>query len=198
MPENPWLQIPTLTGERALLRGYQDQDLDALMEIVTDPDVNRLTGSVHSTAGAASATADREQLQQWYSTRAEQSGRLDLMIVDRDGPGGPDSPCVGEVVLNQWDEENESCNIRILIGPAGRDRGLGSESMRLMVDHAFTHLPLHRIALGVFTFNPRAQRVYEKAGFVVEGRERDALRFDAGWVDQVMMSLLRPEWQAAR
>ncbi|SED91953.1 GNAT family N-acetyltransferase [Ruania alba] len=195
MPEDPWLQVPTLAGDRAVLRGYRDQDLDALVEILTDPDVNRLTGSVHSTAEANTATADRAEVHQWYSTRAEQSGRLDLMIAEAATPEGA---CVGEVVLNDWDEQNSSCNIRILIGPAGRDRGLGSEAMRLMVDHAFTHLPLHRISLGVFTFNPRAQRVYEKAGFVVEGRERDALRFDDGWVDQVMMSLLRPEWKAAR
>jgi len=36
----------------------------------------------------------------------------------------------------------------------------------------------------------RAQRAYEKAGFVVEGRRRDALLWDGEWVDAVVMGCL--------
>jgi len=42
----------------------------------------------------------------------------------------------------------------------------------------------------VYAFNPRAQRAYEKAGFVVEGRRREALRWDGEWVDAIVMSVL--------
>jgi RimJ/RimL family protein N-acetyltransferase len=50
----------------------------------------------------------------------------------------------------------------------------------------------------VTAFNPRAQRTYEEAGFVVEGVQRDALKWDAERVDDVMMAILRPEWEALR
>ena len=76
------------------------------------------------------------------------------------------------------------------IGPKGRDRGLGSEATGLIVRYGLTALGLHRIELTVYAFNPRAQRVYEKAGFLVEGTARDALRFDGAWVDAVYMSIL--------
>jgi RimJ/RimL family protein N-acetyltransferase len=46
----------------------------------------------------------------------------------------------------------------------------------------------------VYAFNPRAQRAYEKAGFVVEGVFRDALLWDGQWVDEVMMSVLATDW----
>ena len=46
--------------------------------------------------------------------------------------------------------------------------------------------------------DPRAQRAYEKAGFVVEGRFRDALRWDGEWFDEMMMSVLAPDWNALR
>ena len=99
-------------------------------------------------------------------------------------------------MLNEVSADDQSCNVRILVGPRGRDRGLGSEAVRLVVAHAFATTDLHRIGLEVFAFNPRAQHVYERAGFVVEGRLRDAFRFDGERIDAVVMSLLRPEWAA--
>jgi RimJ/RimL family protein N-acetyltransferase len=97
-------------------------------------------------------------------------------------------------VLNEWDEGNNACSLRILLGPDGRDRGLGTEAVRLITGYAFDRLRLHRVALEVYAFNPRARRAYEKAGFVTEGVLRDALRWDDGWVDAVVMSVLAPEW----
>ncbi|MGW0479935.1 GNAT family N-acetyltransferase [Nonomuraea sp. NPDC003214] len=49
---------------------------------------------------------------------------------------------------------------------------------------------LHRIRLTVVAENTAAIRVYEKAGFIVEGREREAFRRNATWHDMVIMGLL--------
>jgi len=51
-------------------------------------------------------------------------------------------------------------------------------------------LGLHRISLGVYDFNPRAQASYAKLGFVLEGRLRDALFWDGEWHDELIMSVL--------
>jgi RimJ/RimL family protein N-acetyltransferase len=53
---------------------------------------------------------------------------------------------------------------------------------------------LHRIALEVYAFNPRARRAYEKAGFRLEGVLRQSLRYDGEWIDAAVMSILAPEW----
>ena len=172
-----------------MLRPFEDTDLDAMAEAIADPDVSRLTGSVHTTAELGAAP-DLTVLRDWYSTRGAQDDRLDLAIIDR-----ATGECVGEVVLNEWEEENASCNFRILIGARGRDRGLGTEATRLVLAHAFEDLGLHRVSLEVYAFNPRAQRAYEKAGFVAEGVRRDALRFDGEWVDSVLMAVLDHEWR---
>lgn len=132
---------------------------------------------------------DEGRLREWYSSRNEQPDRLDLAVVDRET-----GACVGEAVLNEWEPESSSCNFRILIGPRGRDRGLGTEATRLLLAHAFETIGLHRVSLEVYAFNPRAQRAYEKVGFVPEGVRRDALRFDDEWVDSVLMSVLASEW----
>src|SRR6202042_2579830 len=101
-----------------------------------------------------------------------QPDRLDLAVVDK-----ASGECAGEGVLNGWDKGNHSCNFRTLIGPGGRDRGLGTEALRLIVGYGFEQLGLHRISLEVYAFNPRARHVYEKAGFVAEGVLREALRY---------------------
>jgi RimJ/RimL family protein N-acetyltransferase len=76
------------------------------------------------------------------------------------------------------------------------NKGLGTEAMQLLLKHGFETLNLHRIYLRVFANNPRAIRSYEKAGFVVDGRLREAHFADGVYIDDLLMSVLRPEWQA--
>jgi RimJ/RimL family protein N-acetyltransferase len=154
-PARPFADKPTLRGERTLLRPFEPADLDVMGEILADPEVLRLTGSVHSSEEAAnqSPVLD-ERSRTWYETRHEQPDRLDLAVVDLTTGG-----CVGETVLNHWEADQLSCSFRILLGPDGRDRGLGSEVTRLTVDYAFSTTELHRLELEVYAFNPRAQRI---------------------------------------
>ncbi|MET9380341.1 GNAT family protein [Streptomyces sp. NPDC002928] len=173
---------PVLTGERALLRPFTGSDADTMWEIIGDPEVIRFTFPPNS-----ELTLDR--LRSWYGTRDEQSDRLDLAVTDR-----VTGELVGEVVLYEWDPHARSCTFRTLIGPRGRGRGLGTEATRLIAGHAFEQLGLHRVQLEVYGNNPRARRVYEKAGFVVEGVRREAAFRDGEWVDEVLMAVLDREW----
>ena len=104
---------PTLTGSLVVLRPVDEGDYEALAAAMADPEVARLTGS-HGEIG-------EEKARQWYRTRKDQTDRLDLAIVDQ-----ASGVVVGEAVLNEWDPDNQSCNFRILIGPAGQGRGLGT------------------------------------------------------------------------
>ena len=177
---------PTLTGSLVRLRPFQPEDVAAMEAVLADEEARRLTGSgqVDLPPGAN---------ERWYASRNERSDRLDLAVVDL-ATGG----CVGEVVLNEWDEGNGSCNFRTVIGPAGRGRGLGTEAVRLIVGYGFEQLGLHRIGLEVYAFNPRARRVYEKVGFVAEGVLREVLRDGDRWVDATVMSILATEWATHR
>ena len=184
-----WSDKPTLRGDGLTLRPFREGDA-ALVVACFDVDAFRLTGSVHSTAEAEAAVAAGldDRTREWYATRNAQTDRLDLAIDDESGR------LVGEVVLNDVDDGNHSCGFRIAIGPHGRDRGLGTAATRLVLAHAFASLGLHRVELEYYAFNPRAGRAYEKAGFVVEGRRRDALLYDGAWVDAITMAALAPEW----
>jgi RimJ/RimL family protein N-acetyltransferase len=63
-----------------------------------------------------------------------------------------------------------------------------------MLEHAFDRLGLHRVGLSVFSYNLRAIRAYEKAGFRIEGRQREAILRDGRYWDEIQMSVLVDEW----
>jgi RimJ/RimL family protein N-acetyltransferase len=72
--------------------------------------------------------------------------------------------------------------------------GYGTDAMRVILRYAFHELNLHRVSLGVFEYNQRARRSYEKVGFSIEGRVRgDLLRQGQRW-DVFIMGILREEW----
>lgn len=182
---------PTLTGQRVLLRPFiLDADASALRAMLQDPEAIRLTGGSNGPGGLPEwDDAAEAHFRDWYETRNQQQDRLDLAVIDR-----ASDRCVGEVVLNDWSEANRSCGFRTILGPDGRGRGLGTEAVRLVIGYGFEQLGLHRISLEVYSFNPRARRVYDKVGFVAEGVMRDALRWGDEWIDATLMSILAPEW----
>lgn len=172
---------PTLPGEKVLLRPVEVADVALTLE--PDPEGDMLTGS-HPRGLTV------EQRETWYATRADFDDRLDLAVVDR-----ATGRFAGEVVLNELDADNQSCNFRIfLLYSQNRNRGLGTEATRLILAHAFETVGLHRVDLEVYAYNPRARRVYEKVGFVYEGTKRQSLLWDGAWVDAHIMSILADEW----
>lgn len=192
--ESDWLPKPVLTGEKVTLRPFTAADAEVMAQIFIDPEVLKLTGSAVSTDAIDQADPSLdERTQEWYATRAEVDERLDLAIIDR-----ASGALVGEVVLNEYDSNAASVNFRILVGPEGRGRGLGTEATRLILGYGFEMIGLHRIGLDVFAYNPRAQHVYSKVGFVFEGIKRDASVFDGEYVDEIWMSILADEWATHR
>jgi RimJ/RimL family protein N-acetyltransferase len=110
-----------------------------------------------------------------------------------------DDRLIGNLDLTIPDWSHRDGWIGIAIGErADWNHGYGSEAMRLLLRFAFAELNLFRVTLSVFGYNPRAIHVYEKLGFVEEGRQRDRLRRDGQLYDLIIMGLLRSEWQAAQ
>jgi diamine N-acetyltransferase len=103
---------------------------------------------------------------------------------------------IGNCGFHNLDWRCRSAEVGIMIGEKNYwNRGYGTDAMRLLLKHGFGTLNLNRIYLYVYQNNPRAIRTYEKAGFVHEGVRRQAAYKDGQYIDILMMSVLRSEWQ---
>lgn len=170
---------PTLVGAAVLLEPMAAEHIDGLLALHAEPD--ELIGPL--------ATLARERARRAVVVAASRADRADWAIVAQRPGDGP--RVVGEAVLFHLDEVHGSMEFRIaLIGPEVFGRGYGSETTRLVCDFAFGPLGLHRVSLHVSAANPGAIRVYEKAGFVLEGRRREVTRDAGRWVDELDMGLL--------
>jgi RimJ/RimL family protein N-acetyltransferase len=71
-----------------------------------------------------------------------------------------------------------------------RDRGVGSALLAAALDWARATGVVTRIELSVYAENARAIHLYEKFGFAIEGRRRDAVRHSGRLVDDLVMARL--------
>ena len=92
-----------------------------------------------------------------------------------------------------------SVGIDIFIGePEARDRGLGTEALRTLLQYLFETTRVNRVTICPEPSNRRAVRAYEKAGFRLDGVLRRHMKIDGRWVDIAFMSLLDDEWPSAK
>ena len=83
------------------------------------------------------------------------------------------------------------------IGIGDRDfwsKGYGTDCMKLCLRYAFLELGMQRVALGLHSYNRRALRSYEKAGFVLEGVTRQDVLKEGKRTDTLWMGILHEEW----
>ncbi|MCT1905353.1 GNAT family N-acetyltransferase [Oceanobacillus sojae] len=176
---------PVLEGEKVILRPFKEEDFPYIKECLTDYEVLKLTGSDMD----FDFEEEADIILDWYRTRHTQTDRLDLAVVDQS-----QGILVGEAVINLYDETNHSMNFRILMGPKGRNRGLGTEATLLIIDYVFKNTTLHQLTLSVLDFNPRARHVYEKVGFVRNSIDENELKFEGRWIDSINMKLTKENW----
>lgn len=173
-----------LQGQTITLRLIRPDDTERYYQAGfehEDAEVMRLTGTKHS--------ATREEIVNYVNKIVHDESRYDFLIHDANGE------IIGESVLNDIDPDTRCAGFRIaLFQSANFGRGVGTEALRLTLQFGFERLHLHRIELEVFSFNARAYRAYRKAGFVEEGRRRDAELIGGEYCDVILMGILESEY----
>jgi RimJ/RimL family protein N-acetyltransferase len=147
-----------------------------------DPEVARLTG--------CKAVFSHDEVVSFFLQCIEADDRYDFLIID------PNGRIIGESVINEIDWDLRNANFRIGIFHSEIcGKGIGSWATQMTRDFAFEQLKLHRLELDVFSFNPRAEKAYLKAGFKREGILRDALWDGEKYADDILMAILEDDWK---
>ena len=179
-----------LVGSKVRLRPIEDEDLPRFVAWLGDPEVRRHLALVLG-PGVAQEKHWREQ------TLALPALERPFAVETRVARRG--WRLVGSAGLQGFDWRNRSAELGLVIGDKSQwDRGLGTDVTEVLVRHAFATLNLHRVWLRVFADNARGRKVYERAGFVLEGRQRDGDFRDGDYQDVLVYSLLSTEWASRR
>jgi RimJ/RimL family protein N-acetyltransferase len=192
-------------GERIRFRGVERDDLPAINKWINDPEVRQGIGNY-----LPSSMVDEED---WFEEMRKHPADEHNLAIEVRIPGErvglpdvkPGEPAmegdeehwklIGSCKFFNLDQHNRSSEFGIMIGDKSYwKREYGTEAVRLMVKHGFHTLNLHRIFLRVLETNPRAIRAYEKAGFIHEGRQRQAEFRDGKYFDMLVMSMLNDEF----
>ena len=177
-------QPEAIEGSLVTLRRHRPDNLAAFRRWYADSEVARLTRYQQS-------TITPEEIDRFFYARILGPDAMAMAIHVR----GTDR-LIGTCAFSQLDGDNGSTLYHITIGEHDAwGKGYGTEATDLMLVHAFTQLGLHRVGLTVFEYNERALRSYEKSGFVIEGRAREAIFRDGRYWDEIQMSVLIDEWE---
>ena len=91
---------------------------------------------------------------------------------------------------------NRTATLGIFIGEeSGRDKGIGTETIRLILEYGFKYLNLNNIKLDVYECNPRAIACYKKCGFKEYGRRRKSEFLCGKYYDRIEMDILSEEFE---
>lgn len=174
-----------LSGERVYLRPNEPADADNYVRWLNDEAVRQwVTFHLPMTE-----KAEREFL----DTVATKPDRVAFALVLKDGDRH-----IGAVGLHELRWKDRAAVLGIIIGEQDCwGQGYGTEATRLLLRYAFTTLNLNRVELGVFAFNERAVRTYEKCGFVREGVRRQWAFINGRYIDELVYSVLANEYFAA-
>ena len=174
----------TLEGERVELRRHARENYRLYGDWYGDPEVWHLTSWAASPLGHSA-------VERLFEDR-ELSSTEDSFAIHLKGEDEP----IGVISLMNISEANESADLSIIVGhPEDRHHGYGAEAIDLILRYGFENLGLNRVGLSAFEFNEDAISTYEKLGFSVEGRLRQAVRRGNTFHDAILMSVLKEEWE---
>ena len=176
-----------LAGERVVLRAWERDDVRAAWEV------------------AQSVEGKNEQLRDWLKPpRSLEEMEREFEANAANPPADvlefviqAEGRAVGDIDLFHIEDRNRCAMVGIGIWRTeDRGKSYGYDAIRTVARWAFDHLNLHRLELSVDPENAPARRIYEKCGFVAEGTRRSRHFEDGAYHDELIMGLLREDFDA--
>ena len=97
--------------------------------------------------------------------------------------------------LTTIDPVLRKAELYIFVDPIAQKSGIGTRATKLLCEYGFNELNLHKIFLLTNEDNIAAIKVYEKCGFVLEGRQREEYLTDGVYKDRLYFGLLKSDFE---
>ena len=171
-----------ICGERVILRAVELHDSAMFLELINDPETERMLG------GGSYPVSEAAQIK-WIGEQQERRDILRCVIADKESV----EDGFGTVILSDIDTKNGVAQVHIKMTAGSRGKGYGSDALKTIVKYAFRQLRLHCVFAQVLEYNGVSRRVFEKCGFRNEGRLRARAYKDGTYVDVFSYSILNDE-----
>lgn len=172
-----------IVGTKAYLRGVEKDDLRNMVRWINDSEVTHymIMGD---------RPAQIELLIEEWENQIRNRNEVVFAVCDK-----KKDVLVGTSGLYNINWISRLSEYRIFIGDKNYwNKGIGTETAKLILDYGFKKLNLNKVWLGVNEKNKSALRSYEKAGFVKEGVLRQEVFRNNEYYDAVRMSILKKEY----
>lgn len=168
------------------LAPLQPEQAACFYEWLSDPEV------IEYSLSAFQTMQTKPQIDRWFAATLQQENCLNLGIYTE-----ATNTLIGYAGLSGISTLNHSGEYFIFIGEkAFWGKGVGTAVTKQIVRLGFTQLHLNRIMLTVSEANTGGLKAYVNAGFLVEGRLRQACCRRGLFHDKIVMSILKSDWQA--
>lgn len=180
-----WQRLPTITTDRLSLRAISHNDLDAIYEIFSNPEVMRYWSTPPLPHKQAASDLITEILE---SFERRQSLKWGITLPSA-------NVIVGTATLFQPDFGNHRVELGYALGRKYWGQGYMGEALEAVLDYAFFELEMHRIEADVDPRNTSSVRMLERLGFQREGYLRERWQVNGEIQDALFYGLLRPDWK---
>lgn len=152
--------------------------------------------------GLVKANPDLEEWMPWAAEQDLAATERFIAVAEeqlRDGKGfqaaiEPEEGIVGVVGLHTIDWVNRNTSIGYWLAEGARGRGLMTNAVRALLDHAFHELELHRIEIHCAPENRPSRAIPERLGFREEAHLRETELVGGRYLDSVVYGMLAEEW----
>ena len=182
-----WERLPTINTSRLSLRSMSAEDVDDFYTIYSNLEVMRYW-STPPLANRDAASKLINEIRDGFARRELLKWGIALLT---------DDTLIGTVTLFHPDFTHRRAEIGYALGRAHWRRGYMRETLRAVLDYAFSVLDLHRIEADVDPRNTASVRTLERLGFQREGYLRERWQVNGEIQDALFYGLLRPDWEAA-
>ena len=102
---------------------------------------------------------------------------------------------VGGIGIFPWDTANKKISIAYWLSEEYQGKGIMTESLKKVIEYAFTEMNINRIEITVAIKNTKSSALPKKLGFILEGVAREGGWLYDHFVDLEVYSLLAKEWK---
>jgi [ribosomal protein S5]-alanine N-acetyltransferase len=188
MPSVPLSRpFPTLETERLVLRQIVPTDAEDLYRIFADHESMRYW----SCRPFCSIKQAEKLIEGMARAFLEESG-IHWAITLRN-----ENRLIGKCGYNEWRKLHRRGDISYIVDRRQWGKGLVSEALRAMLQYGFDQMDLHSIEAGVTPGNDASTRMLQKLGFHLEGHLKESFLVEDVFVDSLIYSLLRKEWESS-